>query len=181
MKKQKNNKGFSLVELIVVIAIMAILAVTLAPRLSAYVEKARLASDKEAVNAIYTAVKLAVLDDATMEDALNDTSPSVALNIASLPLGDSIDATDDTMYEVSAGGDFTLCAGYADNSRLLIQEISNVVGDFQLKSSAANEDTTITLKITSTGSNYDVEVVLDYDGTSTDSGNEYTASDASVR
>ena len=41
MKKQKNNKGFSLVELIVVVAIMAVLVGVLAPAYLRYVEKAR--------------------------------------------------------------------------------------------------------------------------------------------
>jgi type IV pilus assembly protein PilA len=45
--KRLNDKGFSLVELIVVIAIMAILAVTLAPKLTQYINKARTASDKK--------------------------------------------------------------------------------------------------------------------------------------
>ena len=41
MKKQKNNKGFSLVELIVVVAIMAVLVGVLAPAYLRYIEKAR--------------------------------------------------------------------------------------------------------------------------------------------
>ena len=37
----KNNKGFSLVELIIVIAIMAILVGVIAPQLILYIEKSR--------------------------------------------------------------------------------------------------------------------------------------------
>ena len=43
--KKMNNKGFSLVELIIVIAIMAILIVVLAPQYLKYVEKSRNSPD----------------------------------------------------------------------------------------------------------------------------------------
>lgn len=50
MKKENmNNKGFSLVELIIVIAIMAILIVVLAPQYLKYVEKSRVSSDQTTV------------------------------------------------------------------------------------------------------------------------------------
>lgn len=47
MKKKMNNKGFSLVELIIVIAIMVILVAVLAPQYLRYVEKSRVATDTQ--------------------------------------------------------------------------------------------------------------------------------------
>lgn len=58
MKKlTKNNKGFSLVELIVVIAIMAVLVGVLAPQLIKYVEKSRQATDIQNCDSIATTLK----------------------------------------------------------------------------------------------------------------------------
>ena len=61
---KKDNKGFSLVELIVVIAIMAVLMVVLTPALLRYVEKSRLQTDNSAIAEIANAAKLASASEA---------------------------------------------------------------------------------------------------------------------
>lgn len=58
----KNNKGFSLVELIIVIAIMAILVGVLAPQLIKYLEKTNVSSDVQFCDAIHTAIITALSD-----------------------------------------------------------------------------------------------------------------------
>ena len=60
----KNNKGFSLVELIIVIAIMAILVGVMAPQLIKYIEKTNQASDVQLCDSIKTAVTTGYMDPA---------------------------------------------------------------------------------------------------------------------
>ena len=61
-KKQKNNKGFSLVELIVVIAIMAVLVCVLAPQFIKYVERSRQSTDLQNVQELKSAIEADIAD-----------------------------------------------------------------------------------------------------------------------
>lgn len=61
-KNNKNNKGFSLVELIIVIAIMAILIGVLAPQYLKFVERSRKSTDKQNVDEIIRAVEIYAAD-----------------------------------------------------------------------------------------------------------------------
>ena len=62
-KKQKNNKGLSLVEHIVVIAIMAVLVGVLAPQFIKYVEKSRQSTDKQSVQQLKSSVETDISDN----------------------------------------------------------------------------------------------------------------------
>lgn len=54
---KKNNKGFTLVELIVVLVILAILAAVLVPALLGYIDKAKAKKDMNAAETAYVAAQ----------------------------------------------------------------------------------------------------------------------------
>ena len=64
MRREKmNNKGFSLVQLIIVIAIMAILSAALAPQLMKYIEKSRKSTDQSSCTSIESCVNAALAEE----------------------------------------------------------------------------------------------------------------------
>lgn len=69
--KKMNNKGFSMVELIIVIAIMAILAAALAPALIKYINKSRLSTDISTGTSIASAIQTALSNESAY-DACSD-------------------------------------------------------------------------------------------------------------
>ena len=75
-----KNKGFSLVELIIVIAIMAILAAAIAPALIRYIDKSRKADDVAAAETINTAVNAALANEDAYSEVANNMSGATLLS-----------------------------------------------------------------------------------------------------
>ncbi len=122
---KKNNKGFSLVELIVVIAIMAVLMVVLAPAMLRYVEKTRVQKDDSAVSEVTHAVELAL--------AQEDIYTEAGGNTVTLTVNDS-----------SNSGTI---AATTSNPKLL-QDVKNTVGDTIVPVSKARKNKTYTVTAT---------------------------------
>ena len=91
--KKMNNKGFSLVELIIVIAIMAILVAVLAPTYLKFVERSRKSTDcqnvAEAITAIQTYAADPMIPSADQLKVADDNTLSIS--------------TEGTAYVASAG------------------------------------------------------------------------------
>lgn len=63
-RKRKKNGGFTLVELIIVIAIMAALVAILAPQYIKYVDKSRKTADESTADSILSACRVAATEEA---------------------------------------------------------------------------------------------------------------------
>lgn len=89
MEKKMNNKGFSLVELIIVIAIMVILVAVLAPQYLRYVEKSRVSSDVQTTVELINVMQVLAADpDVDLKDGTDysatwdDTTDRVKISTA---------------------------------------------------------------------------------------------------
>lgn len=97
---QKDQKGFTLVELIVVLVILAILAAMLVPALLGYIDRAREGKYNEEIHAIYTATQ-AVADE---QYAKGNTAVSINGNSTAISdINKLVDPTSVTSIAVSTG------------------------------------------------------------------------------
>ena len=118
---KKDNKGFSLVELIIVIAIMAVLVGVLAPQFIKYVEQSRRSRDIQTAQEIREAVLAAIADGKLTGSASQSQYSGMSANIdtiSSEPVTAGNPAGTGTHYTVSYNGNTGTCDVFAGSFNL---------------------------------------------------------------
>ena len=77
---KKNNSGFSLVELIIVIAIMAVLIGVLAPQFIQYVAKSRVSTDLQNIEEMVNACDTYATEHSSYTQAITFTGSTAAIS-----------------------------------------------------------------------------------------------------
>lgn len=80
-RTKKNNKGFSLVELIVVVLIMAIIAVALAPQVMKWVNESRKSADASTYDSVVAACQDALADEDVWKETVTGSEDVITIKI----------------------------------------------------------------------------------------------------
>ena len=104
----KKNKGFTLVEVIVILVILAILAAVLIPSLTTYIDKAREKSITANARAAYVATQALASENYGLgTDNVNNSTPGSS-DILKLAQLDSLDETPTLTYTFDADDNGTI-------------------------------------------------------------------------
>jgi len=90
MNNMKNQKGFTLIELMIVIAIIGILAAIAIPQFSAYRERGYIASMKADCNSVRTAEEAYYVDNNAYKATIAPATDLLSYGVGSLSTGNSV-------------------------------------------------------------------------------------------
>lgn len=101
---KKNNKGFTLVELIVVIAILGVLMAVLVPQYIQYVDKSRQSADEAAIGEVAHAIEVASAEE-DVYDQINDGNATVTVSAGTITVNPATGALKDAIDAVCDASD----------------------------------------------------------------------------
>lgn len=133
-KKEGKNKGFSLVELIVVIAIMAILAIVIAPQVMKYIGKSKDSVDDANISLYKTAVTTALADEAVYSEVAATDADTVTITVTAV-----------------TGGSPTVTYGNTKATSEFVKELDSILeSTYPVPAKAGHTKFTITINIDKT-------------------------------
>lgn len=130
-KEKKRNRGFSLIELIIVIAIMAILVSVMTPLLIRYIEKTKVSSDTQLADTVLNAFLCATTDARVLSD------PASEPYLTKLESDNGMNVDIDTDFQNSD------CVMKESVDAILGKSLTDLIGDLR---SAHASDTHIKVK-----------------------------------
>lgn len=144
--KKLNNKGFSLVELIIVIAIMAILVGVVGTQVIPYLENSRKAKDQQVISSWNTAAMSAYSNAAAKIDATADYV--ITINAANAVSGKGTGYNAATTGTNASGSTTTGCQEITDYFRQLTgMDAANYdISKMESKAGKAIQSVTITIE-----------------------------------
>lgn len=135
LHKEKENQGFSLVEIVVVVLILGILAVTVTPQIMNWINKAKVGKDEAYAGEIATVVEMLALEHIGEND---------------LDSNEAVYTLTNTVVKTSGGG-----------SQDLSSEIIESIGANMCRTPEQSGKTKFTITITPNGQSVTVKVIAE--------------------
>lgn len=137
--KKMNNKGFSLIELIIVIAIMAILVAIIAPNLTKYLGKSKNKTDSKNADEIAQQLQTAITDYETDNGELCADGDTVTISWAS---GSAVSTPATTAFDAIVNDNITNSTKSKENGADATATISKASGKYTITVTVGTASTT---------------------------------------